>query len=338
MKYQSDPTERHKWQLYRDEMQLEVENSIESLRTDIEASNLYLAQQYTDGKLDEVNEFAHNAITEFNSRWKYHRDYFMVSGTWYDPHVSFTQEGVKITHNLKPTMSSAQSNGFGLNHVQLDGYAEEVPQIGYSFLGDSYKMGSHTFSMAAETFPYASIEDVGLHYMRPAELSEVVSADLEEIMDRLARADSLMELYTTDENSNFFMQSAKRQQKFFSDIIEMVEDTLPYPETFDHLSAFFSTPVVYFKKIDKYTPIEAPNTDGELELAGQVVGFTSLNLLPEEKARQFRSSDELIDPSCSLLAILEIEQQDFLDGEDFDENRLAYVPLRQATSFSAQLV
>lgn len=341
MKHEQSTTKRHEWQHYSEEMQLAVETLTESLRPEIEAANLYLAQLYAEDRMEEAGQFSHDAIEEFDNRWKFMGDIFMVAGTWYEPSFTRSDDQVSCHQSIKPAFMSARSRGFTTQFIKLENHedAEQVPQIGYSFfVGNTTYIPHPAGIITLQPTAFATIDSATLHYMRPGDFGEHVSSDLEEVIERMQRAEMLLEKHVTDAYSKFFKLSAKKQQKFLNQTVQMIDEALPNPNVSEYLAVTFTTPTAYTKNVQEYQLVPALDEDAPLEITGTLLGFTSLNILPETAVRKFTSPDELIDPTCSLLAIVEVADQDFSDEDDRDPDQelVMYIPLRQAHAYDVR--
>lgn len=339
MKHEMQTTTRLEWTKFRDETQNDVNEILNDLGLEIEAANLYIAQLYSEERTDELVTFINGKVEEFDTRWGYIDDFFMVSGTWYEPQTYVGNNGILVEHTVEPTLCVAKSNGF-IAHVVGDGEeTEAIPQIGYSFLMEPVQFKSNMIHLAAQPLAFAEFNAVSLQYIRPGKGEDVVSAEIDEIFDRVARADSLIKLYTKTPYSRFYEQSAKKQQEFFADMIQMIDDAMPAPDALDALAVEIATHCVYLgSATDAYTRIDAPHNDLELELKGTILGFLSPNQLSNDRARRFTKPEDLIDDSCSLLAIVQVVDQNFLDEHSFQQGTTLLVPLDDIVSLSAQLV
>ena len=341
MKHEAKPTTRLEWTQFRDHIQNDVNETLDDLSLEIEAANLYLAQLYADGRIDELEQFANEKVNELDERWKYSGDYFMVSGTWHNPTVQGSPHGVHVDHMRESVLQTAASNGFIVQAIEKGNDDEPVPQIGYSFLATNQALylNSSFVQLGFQPLAFAELDAISLQYMRPGENAEVVSAELDEIFDRVARAESLIELYTNTPFSQFYDQSAKKQQAFFADMIQMIDDAMPAPDSLDALAAHITTRRVYKANVtDTYLRIDAHDASQDFELQGKVAGFLSLNQLPHDKIRRFAKPEDLVDNSASLLAIVQTYDQNFFEKNSFEPGTPLLVPLDDVVSLSARLI
>lgn len=156
-KHEAIRTVRQEWQEFSEVVQDDINKTLEELTFEIEAANLKIAELY-ERDPGEAGEFATRAIDYLDSRWDYGGDHFMVTGSWYEPAVAMSHEGVLVQHQKKEAFQPSVSNGFAIMPGEKND--DTPPRIGKSFI--------------VANFPYASAMMQGqIQLLACADLGEV---------------------------------------------------------------------------------------------------------------------------------------------------------------------
>ncbi len=331
-------TTREKWTQFSGEIQADVNETLNNMSSDIEMANMLLREAYKEeGAEDKVTEISNNIIEFLNNKWGYNGDYFLVSGTWYEPMVGMNVEGILSRHTKAETLTAVTSNGFMVSLLHDSDEDEKLPRVGLSFAVGTAAVNTPSVQGSFELLAFAEPNEISLQYLRPRE-TEVVSTELGEVGECLIWTDALLGLHLNHPGSNFYKLSAKKQREFFAKIIDSVEEILPAPESLDKLEIYDAvTPIVHYKKKSGkgVVYIESKDFEKPLELSGHVIGATVIDTMETEVDMRYTHPDELGASGMGLSLIIAPYAQNYsLEGyEDSD----VIIPIRACSSLKLGL-
>lgn len=289
-------TARQNWQHHADEVQRHVNTALEELTAEIDATN-HVLFEYEDPA--DVEEFAVEMLDEYNSRWPYHEDVFLVTGRWHKPVESIRPDGIISVHEQAYAFDKAISVGFSLKWLNDPSDDEEmVPRIGYCFKMGSFNLLTPTMrAEGVDLLAFAEIGEVSLQYLRPNN-DNLVSAEEEEVAETFLRLDRILDLCLSHPDSTFYKLSGRRQQRFLEAMIDEATEVLPDPGTADRLILDNAkTPVILSKDPSQagrsgVIELMRPNRKN-FRITGDIIGITLADVLGDGYGHRYRSPADL---------------------------------------------
>lgn len=297
------PTTRQDWDKFSTEAQRDIDQQLSDLQLEIDRANSDLAHLYKADP-EASGEYARDIVDYLNDKWRYFDDIFMVTGHWHQPQVTSGLDGILSQHIYSEAFSSARSNGFVAKLVETE-LSGESPRVGMSFVVSTIELATPNIqSSDIKILAFAEPHEVSLQYLRP-DTPEVVSTDANEVGQAIVRADRLLHLYTSHPGSSFFQQSAKKQSDFFDSLSDIVDSSLPRPDSQDvailHDAA---TQAVYFKKDDQVIEGVIPNS-GRVNITGKILGATIPDSWATAQTAHYTSPSELHATGAGLCLIID---------------------------------
>lgn len=281
-------TMREQWAVISQERQSDVIEVLHDQQWEIDRANETLAELYTTDP-EAAGEYAQSIVEYLDSEWAYHGEIFMIAGNWYMPTVGINAEGVISRHTYEEVFTSATSNGFIVKPVTSED-GDEVPRVGLSFVVGSTSLYTPSISGEFNFLAYADTNDITVNYLRPGSV-DVVSSDPVEIGQAIQRADALLNIYTNHPNSSFYQQSSRKQNQFIREIIAIVEDALPAPDSYDKAYVHdLEIDSVYFRhegQLVLVSPIE-----GLIKVTGEIMGATIPDVYEDGYNTKYETPDE----------------------------------------------
>lgn len=331
------PNKRAEWDACATETQAAINELLEQLGPEIREINQQLSDLCDHGEFALAQQLAHESLVYFNSQWPYTGDHFYVSGSLYTANIGLTVEGLTISHAQNEVTMPMRSAGFlAKSYSDTPGIAKV--RIGYSFVyGDDKPIGTVYGHIALSPRAYADVDDeFSLLYLRP-DGEEVVSGDHGQIIDRIERARAMTDLYLHDPRSSFYDASADKQQKFFFDTAQLVEEALPNPDAFDHLAVQVETNELSWKGLEgSLQTLRSTQPEVTYQIAGTALGATSRNLLPDDELHRFTSPDDLVDEKGDICLIIEPVAANFPLTPGVLQEFI--IPVTSAKNFKTKLV
>ena len=321
MKRESKPKfTRQRWQEYSNFVQEEVNTFLDDMQPVIDEANerLVLLWQYNR---DEAAKYAQQVIEYLNKKWGLLGEEFFISGTWYEPNVAISNEGIVVHHSLEEVCRAVKSNGFSVKSIE-EHDTPGVPQIGMSFIVGQKTISTPALQGRYQALGFADPNEISLYYLRPLS-PEVVSSSADEVKQTIERADSIFRIYTSHPDSTFYNQSAKKQQEFFRTIFDLVDSSLPSPETRDQ--AYLTEALVdkYLKTRGSEIAVVSAQEGKKIKMTGLIHGITIPEFTREDYQKQYTTPDELQSSETGLCLIVEVPLPDSGSGTE-----LILVPCR----------
>lgn len=308
-------TTRQAWEVTAQLRQADVNELLNDLQSDIDLINTNIANP--DDRLDddELRQYAMEAVEYLNDKWQpYIGAVFLVSGDWYIPQVEYGPNSFTCTHVKGEFLETLFSRGFTIGFVPTgeteedEGGSEYTHKVGMSFTrGSCLDIGSHWMAAQVSPLYFAELHEVSLQYVRPGD-QKAVSSDLKEVIESIDRADSLLKLHLTHQDSNFYQLSAKKQQQFLQSMIDSIHDTLPMAETLDQIRINqASLGELYIRDFNGQKGLSRLRPEqGGIEVTGSVRGVTIIGIADGEG--QISSPGDLLEASRDISLIISPDQ------------------------------
>lgn len=304
-------TVRQDWEEFSGEIQDDIDRTLEYLALEIDAANARLADEYVNNP-EEAGRVA-NDITEFlDSKWGHNDEIMMVTGSWHYPQIALGTGGIMITQAKTEAFNIAYSNGFMVNIIEHNG--QEVPRVGLSFIADKIAISTPMLqSKEVHLLAFAEPNEISLRYLRPGS-TEVVGGSLDEVAHAIGTADALLNAYLNHEASDFYRQSAKKQEAFLRKLITSVEDVLPAPDSLDKVIVDqVGVAKIYFrdKKTGKVSSYEVSPDQAHLTVTGDVLGVTVLDVYIDGFGTKYDYPDDMMSAEEGLCLIVKPRELNF---------------------------
>lgn len=304
-------TVRQDWEEFSGEIQGDIDYTLDYLALEIDAANARLADLYVN-EPDEAGRVAEDLVEFLDSKWGHKDEIMMVTGAWHYPRIAMGAAGIMVTQAKTDAFNIAYSNGFMVNIIEHNG--QEVPRVGLSFIADKIAISTPVLqSNEIHLMAFAEPNEVSLRYLRPGS-TEVVGGSLDEVAHALGTADALLNAYLNHEASDFYRQSAKKQEAFLRKLITSVEDVLPAPDSLDKVIVDqVGVDKIYFRnKITGKVDSCAGSPDqARLTVTGDVLGVTLLDVYVDGFGTKYNYPDDMMSSGEGLCLIVKPRELNF---------------------------
>ena len=301
-----------------------VNEKLDSLVADVNIANLYISENYSKNP-EETYRYALGAVEYLNDQWGDEENIFLVSGKIDVPYVQYDLKSINITHQSKEVFTALCTTGFEL--IPPDEEAMADPKIKLAFLLKSSELNLPYMKGDVSFFAYANPNEISMDYIRPAGES-IVSSDLGEVDQALQQAHAILNLHLNSDNSNFYKQSAKKQEEFIGSVIDSIESVMPAIGTYDVLVlSQAEAKDVYFKTNDNRLVALKSQLGSPLLVSGKVVGITMLDTVLQGSAKHYKSPEDFtcgVKEPCFVVSPV----PGLINGELYDGNDLM-IPISQ---------